>query len=321
MSTFRINRDVKDRQMTIYNHRTKWKIISNNAESCKMVLYNNSCKSLSVFEGRELIPSPSVVRESSSDNSIFPCTTSTRSNIAPQINQSRCPLCHQSFSPESTSVPVDISSIGSEEDGLNSSLPSYVSGDYFLLLEKHLERERITDGHFARNRQETNGRNLFNDTLGYSMEDDNEEDDLDSSREEYRNSKDSQQTSSSSPLSMDSLNSGYYKRFFVQDRKIGSGGYGAVFLCRHVINSIELGWFAVKKVPVGDNEPWLSKVLQEVKALERLKKHPNIVNYQHSWLEFDKCADFGPEIPCLFILMEYANGFVHLSRYQVDDHG
>jgi hypothetical protein len=44
--------------------------------------------------------------------------------------------------------------------------------------------------------------------------------------------------------------------------------------------------------------------------LETLKKHPNIINYQHSWLEADKTADFGPEIPCLFILMEYANGFV-----------
>jgi serine/threonine protein kinase len=50
------------------------------------------------------------------------------------------------------------------------------------------------------------------------------------------------------------------------------------------------------------------KVLREVKALESLKKHPNIVNYQHSWLENDKTADFGPTIPCLFILMEYANG-------------
>lgn len=99
-----------------------------------------------------------------------------------------------------------------------------------------------------------------------------------------------------------------YRRFFVEEQKIGSGGYGSVFLCRHMINGIDLGKYAIKKIPVGDNRPWLMRVLREVKALETLKKHPNIINYQHSWLEADRTADFGPEIPCLFILMEYANG-------------
>lgn len=60
---------------------------------------------------------------------------------------------------------------------------------------------------------------------------------------------------------------------------------------------MELGTFAVKKVPVGDNQPWLTKVLTEVKALEYLKNHPNIINYSHSWLENEKVADFGPSVP------------------------
>lgn len=56
-----------------------------------------------------------------------------------------------------------------------------------------------------------------------------------------------------------------------------------------------------------DNRAWLAKTLNEVRALQRLH-HPNIVQYQHAWLESHQSADFGPTLPCLFILMEYANG-------------
>eukprot|EP00276_Gloeochaete_wittrockiana_P013553 CAMPEP_0184333100 /NCGR_PEP_ID=MMETSP1089-20130417/2157_1 /TAXON_ID=38269 ORGANISM="Gloeochaete wittrockiana, Strain SAG46.84" /NCGR_SAMPLE_ID=MMETSP1089 /ASSEMBLY_ACC=CAM_ASM_000445 /LENGTH=684 /DNA_ID=CAMNT_0026656755 /DNA_START=66 /DNA_END=2120 /DNA_ORIENTATION=- len=115
-------------------------------------------------------------------------------------------------------------------------------------------------------------------------------------------------------LSQDYINSGYYKRFFVEESKIGSGGYGAVYLARHVLHGISLGEYAVKKVPVGDNRAWLIKVLREVRALEQLA-HPNVVQYKHSWLEWHKPAgDFGPEIPVLFILMEYANAG-NLAQY------
>lgn len=61
------------------------------------------------------------------------------------------------------------------------------------------------------------------------------------------------------------------------------------------------------KVPVGDDLEWLKIVMTEVAALETLRLHPNIVNYKHSWLESDQIADFGPKVPCLNILMEYAN--------------
>eukprot|EP01133_Synstelium_polycarpum_P015441 gene15441-18315_t len=114
------------------------------------------------------------------------------------------------------------------------------------------------------------------------------------------------------------LNAGYYKRFFHETKKIGSGGFGAVYHCRHLINQIDLGEYAVKKVPVGENMPWLYRVLQEVKALEMLQKHRNIINYKHSWLEYDQPADFGPKVPCLYILMEYANGG-NLQDYMSDN--
>jgi hypothetical protein len=109
-------------------------------------------------------------------------------------------------------------------------------------------------------------------------------------------------TPSTSPLPVSTkfsaaLNSGYYRRFFVEERRLGTGGYGAVFLVRHQINSIDLGTYALKKVPVGEDEQWLQRVLKEVKALEALCKHPNIINYKHAWLECDQIADFGPLVP------------------------
>jgi serine/threonine protein kinase len=48
------------------------------------------------------------------------------------------------------------------------------------------------------------------------------------------------------------------------------------------------------------------QVLKEVRALQRLH-HRNIVDYKHSWLETYQHTDFGPKVPCLFLLMEYAN--------------
>eukprot|EP01117_Protostelium_nocturnum_P014426 TRINITY_DN5486_c0_g1_i1.p1 TRINITY_DN5486_c0_g1~~TRINITY_DN5486_c0_g1_i1.p1 ORF type:complete len:673 (+),score=174.37 TRINITY_DN5486_c0_g1_i1:137-2155(+) len=153
----------------------------------------------------------------------------------------------------------------------DNGFSSFRSKDYFLLLEQKNEEENRKIG------GETGGNN-------------------------------DQSSQANDPLSPEFLNSGYYKKFFVQEKKIGSGGFGAVFLAKHVIHDIDLGYYAVKKVPVGDNRPWLNRVITEVKALESLQKHPNIVNYQHSWLEYGRVADFGPKIPCLFILMEYANG-------------
>lgn len=51
--------------------------------------------------------------------------------------------------------------------------------------------------------------------------------------------------------SSSNLNEGYYKKFFQECAKIGSGGFGSVFACRHVINGIDLGEYAIKKVPMG----------------------------------------------------------------------
>jgi len=102
------------------------------------------------------------------------------------------------------------------------------------------------------------------------------------------------------------LNTGYYARFFVETQKLGAGSWGTVWLCRHVLDDLELGDYAVKKVPVGDNKAWLRDMIREVKTFERLH-HPNIVEYKHSWLELSRSSAFCPFVPFLFILMQYCN--------------
>ena len=108
-------------------------------------------------------------------------------------------------------------------------------------------------------------------------------------------------------LSDSSINQGYYRRFFKEDSKLGRGAGGSVFKCQHVLDGIELGDYAVKKVPVGDDHSWLNRMLREVHILENLR-HQNIIEYKHAWLEYHQLTPFGPPIPCLFILMQLAEG-------------
>jgi serine/threonine protein kinase len=105
----------------------------------------------------------------------------------------------------------------------------------------------------------------------------------------------------------ESCNQGYYDRFFVEEQKLGRGQRGSVFKCRHILNGISLGSFAIKAIPVGSSQKWLMDMLKEVKLLEKLK-HPNIIEYKHAWLEDRQLSVFSPKVPCLFILMELANG-------------
>ncbi|KAJ2820039.1 putative serine/threonine-protein kinase iks1, partial [Coemansia sp. 'formosensis'] len=108
-------------------------------------------------------------------------------------------------------------------------------------------------------------------------------------------------------VSASSFNQGYYERFFSEQKKLGKGLRGSVFSCQHILDGVYLGHYAVKKVAVGNNHQWLKRMLREVKLLESLR-HSNVIEYKHSWLEMHRLTNFGPSVPCLFILMEYANG-------------
>jgi serine/threonine protein kinase len=98
----------------------------------------------------------------------------------------------------------------------------------------------------------------------------------------------------------------YFKRFFIEERELGRGGKGVVLLVRHELDSVSLGQFACKRVPVGDDHAWLEKVLIEVQLLQGLS-HPNLVSYRHVWLEDVQLNRFGPSVPCAFILQQYCN--------------
>ena len=99
---------------------------------------------------------------------------------------------------------------------------------------------------------------------------------------------------------------GYYQKYFVELHKVGHGSFGGVFVVRHVVEGNTLGLFAVKKIPVGSGDTYLGVAINEVRLLEELHKHPNVIEYKHSWIEYSKVADFGPKVRCLFVLMEYA---------------
>jgi len=51
----------------------------------------------------------------------------------------------------------------------------------------------------------------------------------------------------------------YFKTFFVEEKELGRGGKGVVLLVRHVLDGVNLGQFACKRVPVGDDHLWLEK--------------------------------------------------------------
>ncbi|KAG0172187.1 putative serine/threonine-protein kinase iks1 [Apophysomyces sp. BC1015] len=110
------------------------------------------------------------------------------------------------------------------------------------------------------------------------------------------------QTSASASvrLNVNAFNQGYYAKFFVEKRKLGRGFRGSVYLCEHELDGVKLGKYAIKKVAIGNNHPWLVKMLREVHLLERLR-HPNIVSYKHSWLESSRLTKY-------VLLQECANG-------------
>lgn len=121
--------------------------------------------------------------------------------------------------------------------------------------------------------------------------------------------------SKGSSIKGSSFTPGYFQRFFVEVKELGRGGRGVVLLVKHVLDGVPLGDFACKRIPVGNDHSWLEKVLVEVQLLQSLN-HPNLVSYRHVWLEDAQITNFGPSVPCVFILQQFCNagdlqGHVH----------
>lgn len=112
---------------------------------------------------------------------------------------------------------------------------------------------------------------------------------------------------SSHGISSASFSPNYFKRFFIEEGELGRGGKGVVLMVKHMLDGVSLGYFACKRVPVGDDHEWLEKVLIEVQLLQHLS-HQNLVSYRHVWLEEAQLTKFGPSVPCAFILQQYCNG-------------
>lgn len=113
---------------------------------------------------------------------------------------------------------------------------------------------------------------------------------------------------------------GYFRKFFKILSLLGNGARGSVYKVVHTIGNTELGVFALKKIPIGNDMEWFNKCIREVKALSSLThKSANLITYNHVWLEMDSSVGFvrsidgsqsdsQEEIPCIFILQQYCSG-------------
>ncbi|KIJ42318.1 hypothetical protein M422DRAFT_254391 [Sphaerobolus stellatus SS14] len=93
---------------------------------------------------------------------------------------------------------------------------------------------------------------------------------------------------------------GYFEAFFREEHRLEMGANGSVFLCQHLLDGNVLGRFAVKKIVVGQSHDYLANALRET------IHHPNIITYHHAWLDTCRFSLFGPTVPTLFILMQWA---------------
>ena len=98
------------------------------------------------------------------------------------------------------------------------------------------------------------------------------------------------------PILTADLPDDYYNKSFTQLRKIGEGGFGAVYHAKHKNDDY---YYAIKKIEVrcisdtSNSEtaiPRSRHYLNEVRILAKLY-HRNIVKYHHSWLEMGTVAD------------------------------
>ena len=199
-----------------------------------------------------------------------------------------CPVCHRPWREEN--LPQAQDRRASSPD----TATGFVNPDYFRMLAQSLPSLNTSSGPPSPRRRLVQPSHDQRDSPGSSPP-----------HTGLRNA--SPVPVSSSPgISASAFSQDYFKRFFVEERELGRGGKGVVLLVKHVLDGVTLGQFACKRVPVGDDHEWLKKVLVEVQLLQYLS-HQHLVSYRHVWLEDVKLSNFGPSVPCAFILQQFCN--------------
>jgi serine/threonine protein kinase len=214
------------------------------------------------------------------------------------LDLQQCPYCHRPLGDDPNPRPYD-----SEDEGASShNQNSFVNPEYFRMLAHSIPSSAATS------RPASPLKRLPDLRSGGSRN-------VTPTGAEFVGSAPSP-AATNQGIKDDSFLPNYFKHFFVEKRELGRGGRGVVLLVEHFLDKVFLGEFACKRIPVGNDHAWLEKVLIEVQLLQRLT-HPNLVSYHHVWLEDAQITNFGPSVPCIFILQQYCNSG-DLHNYVLD---
>lgn len=189
----------------------------------------------------------------------------------------RCPYCHRPFSPADGDHVLPAAELEEVDSDLEDDPPSSRVANYFQLLQIANESASMPSTPRSSTPSLEPEPNVTPDSEGGGA------------------------------FKAGNMAEGYFKTFFREECRLGMGANGSVFLCQHLLDGNPLGHFAVKKIAVGQSHSYLINILREVRLLEKLH-HPNIVTYHHAWLETCQFSSFGPKVPTLHVLMQWAEG-------------
>ncbi|THW51852.1 kinase-like protein [Aureobasidium pullulans] len=208
------------------------------------------------------------------------------------LDLQQCPYCHRPMQDDANPRQYD----SEDEDASSHDQSTFVNPEYFRMLAHSIPNSAATSRPASPLKRLPGLKSAGSRNISISGP---------PTGAEFVGSAPSPSTSNQG-IKDDSFLPNYFKHFFVEKSELGRGGRGVVLLVEHYLDKVFLGEFACKRIPVGNDHGWLEKVLIEVQLLQRLN-HPNLVSYHHVWLEDAQITNFGPSVPCIFILQQYCN--------------